>query len=89
MPFQEPVGTWDDVTLSSEAERWRVQEAGAAPRRKRSRRYDTYESEYDRGRLKKPLRQALAAKEAAAWGAPAPGRGGGRGRGRERGGRGW
>eukprot|EP00962_Isochrysis_galbana_P020401 scaffold5946_cov114-Isochrysis_galbana.AAC.3 len=84
--FTEAVGTWDGVLLSSDAQRARREEARAANRGKRQRHYDAYEAEYDRGRLKKPLRQALAREAAAAAPAMASrarGRGGaGRGRGR-------
>jgi len=84
------VGTWEDVALSSEMEQARREEARASVQRKRGRRYDAYEMEYDRGRLKKPLRQALAKAEAEAEakkdkygkrkpGKPGKGKGGGKG----------
>ena len=59
-PFKAHVGTWDDITISAEEERIRSEEARAIGSRKRQRFYDHHEADYDRGKLKKPLRQAAA-----------------------------
>jgi hypothetical protein len=74
--FTAAVGTWDGVQLSRDAQQARKEEGRAGSRGKRQRHYDTHEAEYDRGRLKKPLRQALAREAAAAAPAVERARGG-------------
>ena len=90
--------TWPPLTLggAGRKRRRRCAEAGGATLSTRllgafselSVRYDAYEAEYDRGKMKKPLRQAAAAaaaEEAAqsrGWRHKGAARGRGRGRGR-------